>query len=212
MGGILTAAASACLAMGKGTVRACRDVYRMCKEGGYPVTNLQMAFTPINNLGDLSRMLLDSGFEVSDLGHQNIHFASNPISSERMFILSTEEGLAFVSDDKSLIQQSLRDYAAMEIGNTLKNMGYAVAVEVKGGEKVITAHDDGKNQVDIRIDKNTAVAKIDTRKTKRPKCDFVHQLIRQKIQAAPAKTAKKAKAKKCSRDIRIHLSRKNDCS
>jgi hypothetical protein len=56
-----------------------------------------------------------------------------------------------------------------------------VTIEEKGGDKIITANDEQKNRVEVKIEKGGAIAQVDTRKSRRPKCDLIHQLVAQRI-------------------------------
>lgn len=178
------AAGAVCWEIGAGTVKGCKEVYRLCKEGKYPVENLQMAYTPISNFDGLTHMLEGQGFKLNpgvttpDLG---LSVAFNPLTSERLFVVNSSDGIGLISESKDLIQSSIQGFATQEISLVLEEMGLKVAVEEKGKSNVITANDKEKNNIEIKIDKETAVVHVDTRKSRRPKCDLIHQLISQKL-------------------------------
>ncbi|MEM7828188.1 MAG: hypothetical protein QW561_02485, partial [Candidatus Aenigmatarchaeota archaeon] len=154
-----------CWAMGSGMIRGCKEVYKMCKEGQYPVENLQMAYTPISNLDGLTQMLKRQGFKLDskitapDLG---VSIAFNPLTSERLFLVNSTDGISLISETKDLIQSSIQGFATQEISLALQEVGFKVTVEEKGKDKVITAHDSQKNHLEFKIERGTTTVKVDT--------------------------------------------------
>jgi hypothetical protein len=195
-----------CWAMGSGMIKGCKEVYKMCKDGKYPVENLQMAYTPISNFDGLTQMLKGQGFRLNpevtapDLG---ISIAFNPLTSERLFMVNSYNGIGLISESKDLIQSSIHCFAIQEISLALQDVGFRVAVEEKGKDKVITAHDTQKNHLEIKIEKGNSTVKVDTRKSRRPKCDLIHQLISQKLKEPNRNTASEHKTKKRQDIIKV---------
>ncbi|MDI6891200.1 MAG: hypothetical protein QMC83_09755 [Thermodesulfovibrionales bacterium] len=169
------------LAIGAGTISACKEVYKRCKEGGYPIENLKMAYTPINNFDGFSQILKNNGFKINSFGHPDISIAINPLTSENLFIVNSVDGIGIISDNKDLIQSSIQSFATQELAFALEEIGFKVTIEEKGKDKVITARGTQRNYVDIKIGKGAIKAEIDTRRSKRPKCDIIQQLISQKL-------------------------------
>lgn len=185
-----------CRAIGAGPIKACIDVYKRCKEGGYPVENLQMAYTPINNFDGFSQLLEKNGFKLNSFGHPDISLAINPLTSESLFIVKSVDGIGIISDSRDLIQSSIQSFATQELAFALEEMGFKVNVEEKGEDKVITARDTQRNYVDIKISKDVIKADIDTRRSRRPKCDIIQQLISQKLREPNKKATLEPKKKK----------------
>jgi hypothetical protein len=195
-----------CWAMGSGMIKGCKEVYKMCKEGKYPVENLQMAYTPISNFDGLAQMLKGQGFKLNseitapDLG---VSSAFNPLTSERLFVVNSADGISFISESKDLIQSSTQNFATQEISLALQEVGFKVTVEERGKDKVITAHDTQKNHLEIKIEKEATTVKVDTRKSRRPKCDLIHQLISQKLKEPDRKIVLEHKTKKRQDIIKV---------
>lgn len=204
IGATVVAASGICLAIGTGTIKACIDVYKRCKEGGYPIENLQMVYTPINNFGGFSQLLENNGFKLNSFGHPDISIATNPLISESMFIVNSGDGIGIISDNKDLIQSSIQSFATQELTLALKEMGFKVNVEEKGKDKIITALDTQRNYIDIKISRDTTKVDIDTRKSKRPKCDLIHQLVSQKLKGPNKKITSKVQLKNREHNI-IHI-------
>ena len=205
VGVAVVVAGGVCLAIGAGTIKACIDLYKRCKEGGYPIENLQMAYTPINNFDGFSHLLKNNGFKLNSFGHPDISFAINPLTSERLFVVNSVDGIGIISDNKDLIQSSIQGFATQELAFVLNKMGFKVNVEEKGGDKIITAYDTQKNYVDIKIGREALKAEIDTRKSRRPKCDIIHQLVSQKLRESSKKRTSESQHKKRQNNIHIYI-------
>ncbi len=204
LGSAVAATTGLCLTVGLGTINGCKEVYRRCKEEGYPVENLLMAHTPIHNFDGFTTLLKNNGFTLKPLETHNISVAVNPLTSESLFLVNSSDGIGLISEDKDLIQSSLQSFAAQEVTFALQGMGFKVDIEGKGQDKVITAYDTQKNCVNIKIDKGELKANIDTRRSKRPKCDFIHQLLSQRLKEPDKKRTTEPQRRKRRNDIHIH--------
>jgi hypothetical protein len=202
-----------CLTMAASAVSCCREVYKKLNEGGYPVENLQVAYTPLSNFGGFVELLRSQGFEINpfsdpgpgsspfkdvDARDLEISMAFNPVTSERLSIVNSAGGIGVISENKDLIQSSIQGFVTQEIAFALEDIGFKVKIEENGKDKIVTAIDEQKNRVEAKIEKGGGIAKVDTRKSKRPKCDLIHQLIAQRIrEKSQGKLSRHQTKKRC---------------
>lgn len=192
-------------AMSKAMSEGCKEVYKMCKDGNYPLERIQMVHTPISNYSGLQDMLKQQGYHLSQSTSElrnagmpdfksSMHNIKNPSfpsghflsiatnkRGESMFLLHSDSGIGLIGQNVDRLQSTVQDFATQEITTALRKNDFKVTIEEKGAEKIITAIDRQKNQVDISLKKGTENIVVDTRKTRRPKCDFIHQVIQEEL-------------------------------
>lgn len=122
---------------------------------------------------------------MSDSGNNNIPDTDISIavnnSGKSIFLVSSESGISLISDNLDLVHSAIQDFATHEIVASLKKNDFKVNVEKKETEKIISAVDSQKNRVNLSIKKGDTTINFDTRKTKRPKCDIIHQTIKSEL-------------------------------
>lgn len=172
-----------CYNLGKGIGEGCKEVYKMCKEGNYPLERMQMVHTPLSNITGLTDILKSEGFDInvskfniSLFENMDISVAANNLG-ENIFLVNSDAGIALISDKLDLVHSTVQNFATNEIVTALKDNDFSVTVKERGSEKVITATDKQKNKVNVSLKKGDTEVVLDTRKTRRPKCDIIHQTI-----------------------------------
>lgn len=261
--GVVVAGAGAlCYGIGKTITSGCKDVYRMCKEGNYPVERLQMVYTPISNFSGLTDMLSAQGFTMSsiselamhhgsplhnDMQHEMCHynkkdlniqsadhvkaqtfntaktdsistisrdmtmikteniFVASNLKGDKIFLINSESGIGLIGERVDMLQGKVQDFSIQEISSVLKDIDFTVKVEEKGKGKIITAVNSQKEEVHVSIERGAESAHFDTRRTRRPKCDIIHQLIRDKLgEKTPHRSVPDIKKRReCREEIKI---------
>jgi len=172
---------------------ALKNLIKMCKEGSYPLDRLQVVVTPLKGLDGIERTLFQNSYTISEiessLWNNSPEFNFNIFHAEskegkNLFICHTDSGTAFISEDVSLIQSTIQDFCTNEIIQTLKDQQLSVSIENTKAGKQILAKALTAEEVKVAVEKGKKGEVdfvIDTRKTKRPRCDIMHQLITTKI-------------------------------
>jgi hypothetical protein len=127
--------------------------------------------------------------------------ASNSQNQSELFIIHSDEGIGVVSNNEKLVISLLQDLTTQKVVEAIREEGFEVQIDKKGDEKVIIAENKKeRDKLSVKIKKDRTTF-IDTRSIKRPKCDIIHQLIKERLQ----------KGKKQEVGIRIQaLTRKNE--
>ncbi len=205
-----------CYGIGKGAKEGCKEVYKMCKEGKYPAELLQMVHTPVSNFDGLIEILKTEGFTTGPLSgtgisgmpgiedHPTVAIATSQ-KGENIFLINSDSGISFISEHVDLVHSKIQDFVTHEIVETLNNGNFKVAVEEKGPEKVIIATDHQKNLFSISVKKGETDIVIDTRKTKRPKCDIIHQTIKAELYKTRRSDSNSAQQKRKREDRHIRI-------
>jgi hypothetical protein len=118
--------------------------------------------------------------DISAIAHSDMSVATNA-KGERIFLVKSGGRIGLIADRIDLIQSTVQDFATQEIVSCLKSSDFRVTLEQKGDEKIISASDSKKNVVKVTVEKGKETICFDTRKIRRPKCDFMHQLIKAKL-------------------------------
>ena len=191
-GAAAAAVGAVCYGIGKGATEGCKEVYKMCKEGKYPAELLQMVHTPVSNFDGLTEMLKTEGFTIGSMRgagisgipgievHPAVAIATSQ-KGENIFLVNSDSGISLISEHIDLVHSKIQDFVTHEIVETLNTGNFKITVEEKGHEKIITATDKQKNRVSISVKKGETDIVIDSRKTKRPKCDIIHQTIKAEL-------------------------------
>ncbi|MBI4691204.1 MAG: hypothetical protein HY754_13215 [Nitrospirae bacterium] len=180
---LMAVAGAVCYNLGKGVSEGCKEVYMMCKEGNYPVERMQMVHTPLSNFAGLTDILKSDGFDISASTFNIPHFENMDISvaanklGENIFLINSDAGIALISDNLDLVHSTIQGFAINEIVTALRDNDFSVTVKERGSEKVITATDRQKNKINVSVGKGNTEVFLDTRRTRRPKCDIIHQTI-----------------------------------
>lgn len=139
--------------------------------------------------------------------NMNIFVASNT-EGERIILMKSDEGIGLIGENVDLLQGKIQDFATQEIVSVLKDIDFKVKVEEKFNEKVITAANSQMDEIHISIEKGSETIRFDTHKTRRPKCDIIHQLIKDKLGEKKNANSSKQTNRWKERNEEINLKRK----
>jgi hypothetical protein len=179
-GAVVAGAAHLTISASRVVISQLREALAAVRRGDFACREPLLSFTPLTNLTGYQETLQAEGFSLRQEG--KLIQATRP-DGATLHLVGTDGGIGVFSGDKGLLETVQQGFVVREVSRVLEETGYRVAVEQAEYGKSIaaTVGREAKPAVVVEVDARGAVVKVDTKREKRPRCDVVHQLVRQRL-------------------------------